>query len=356
MIEIHLINDLRHGGAQTQLCVVVRKSLEQGREVHIASLSSSLYGEPKGVADRLRELGATLHTIGNRFTVDPFAALRLKRLCYAIDPEKVCTWDVASGQLLRSASRPTESEWTHVVRELDAWDDLPQQDLQLAQRADQVVTSSEAIVERIEKQLPAVPIIQSNQAYLGNWSGDKESARAELGLSPEVKLAVMVGRLDDSQYLKETIWNADLVRILHKEFMLVIIGDGPSRQAGERFAYGATDEGVVHFVGNQANAKSWLIAADVVWCPNRSVGLSTPMVEAMQLAKPLVATTSVERESLIDSGINGYLAKYNDRAAWAKATDKLLSSSTHAEEIGQAGKSRLGKLIQPSEPSEPALI
>ncbi len=356
MIELHLINDLRHGGSQTQLCATVRNSLEQGREVHVASLSSSLYGEPNGVADRLRGQGAMLHVIGNRFAVDPFAALRLKRLCYAIDPEKVCTWDAASGQLLRSASRPTDSEWTHMVRELDAWGNLLRQDLQLARRADQVVTSSEAIVKRLEKHLPAAPIIQSNQSLLGNWSGDKESARAELGVPSEVKLAVMVGRLEDGPYLKETIWNADLVRILHEEFMFVIVGDGPSRLAGERFAQGATEEGVIHFVGNQSDIMPWLVAADVVWCPNQSAGLSTPMIEAMQLAKPLVATTCSGRDVVIDSGVNGYLAEYDDRAAWAKATDQLLSSSTHAEAIGQAGKSRLDKLIQSSEPSSLALI
>ena len=356
MIELHVINDLRHGGAQTQLGVLVRESVEQGRKVHVASLSSSLYGEPHGVAKQLRELGGELHVIGNRFAIDPLAALRLKRLCYAIDPEKVLTWDIPSGQLLRAASRPSDSEWTHVVRELNALGDLPRQDLQLVQHADQVMVSSEVIAERMQKHLPHTPIIQNNQALLTDWSGNKESAYAELGLPPEAKLAVMVGRLDEGQYLKEAIWNADLVRILHEDFRLVIIGDGPCRQAGERFARGATEAGVIQFVGNQPNITPWLQAADVVWCPSCSVGLSTPMVEAMQLAKPIVATASPGREPIIDSGVNGYVAEYNDRAAWAKATDRLLSSYTHAEEVGQAGKATLDALNQARASTESALV
>ncbi len=341
MIELHLINDLRHGGAQTQLCAAVRDAKERGDIVHVASLSASLYRKPEGIADALKELGASVHPIGQRFAVDPFAALRLKRLLYAIDPERVRTWDSAAGQLLRAAGRPGEAEWEHVVRELDSLAQVTREDLLLARHADLVVPTSDAIAQRIQPQCETECRVELNQSFLSGWVGEKESARRELNLPAKAKLAVMIGRLDDARYLKEAIWNADLVRILYENFRLVIVGEGPCRQAGERFACGATEPNVIHFVGNQTDVAPWLATADVVWCPLQSVGLSTPLVEAMRLAKPVIAATAPGREKILTDGVNGYLADYSDRAAWTKATDKLLSNSTHAEEVGQAGKSTL---------------
>lgn len=365
--QLHLLNDLAHGGATTQLRRLAKAAAEKGSMVHVGSLGSAI-NTP--VAKSLRESGVSVHSIGRRFGIDPLAAIQLGKLLRKVRPDVIQTWDATSAttfsakRLLAERKLGARTRWCHTVRKLSAAPMQEAAEASLARLADGVIATTEPILGRLVKlgvakeKLKLVPncfdltqgIFEREQGGFDASQGiseagtiDQTAARQSLGLSHDAKMIVASLRMDSAERIKEAIWAADLVRVLHPTVSLYLIGDGPARMACERFADKATATGTVQFVGCQDKLSTWIAAADVVWCPAESTGLSTPMLEAMSAAKPTIAANESGRKQVIIEGQTGWLIDWNDRAGWTAATDRLLSDAELAVQIGNAGRSAIAE-------------
>ena len=138
------------------------------------------------------------------------------------------------------------------------------------------------------------------------------------------------------------MWAADLVRVVHPEARLLLVGDGPARAGGGAVrpgGFGAGPGGV-----RRARRDDWpelMAAADVVWCASDSPDAPTPLVEAMRAGKPVVASEAPGRGRLIDEAVTGWLTPWDHSAGWARATVRLLEDPAMAARVGEAGRERL---------------
>jgi glycosyltransferase involved in cell wall biosynthesis len=113
---------------------------------------------------------------------------------------------------------------------------------------------------------------------------ERGEARARLGVSPDQRLVVVVGRLVKSKRVQVALSAAALM----PSTRVVVVGTGPdSRKLGNRFP-------AAEFCGHlpRPQALRWMAAADALISASREEGASTVVREARALGTPVVAAPS----------------------------------------------------------------
>jgi glycosyltransferase involved in cell wall biosynthesis len=130
----------------------------------------------------------------------------------------------------------------------------------------------------------------------------RDDVRAEFRLSSSTRLLVAVANL------RAPKGHADLVHALphlvttHRDWFLVIAGDGPERDRLTRLIAEHGIGGQVHLAGFRTDADQLLAAADLVVHPSRDEGLGLVLIQAQLLRKPVVATAVGGAAEVLDAG------------------------------------------------------
>lgn len=125
-----------------------------------------------------------------------------------------------------------------------------------------------------------------------------------------------------------------LVRQTHPDTHLVILGEGPERQALERMIQDLGLQEHVHLPGHIDNPYPYFSHARVFALSSRSEGMPNVLLEALAFRLPVVATDcpSGPREILQD-GLLGELCPVGDWVALARSIETQLQKCTNTEVI-----------------------
>ena len=175
---------------------------------------------------------------------------------------------------------------------------------------------------------------------------DPMAARAALGVGPTDLVIVAAGRFDIVADLRAAVWAFDAVRTAQPDSAtLVLIGDGPGRDAVQRFAHAVGVADRVRLVGSQPDLPRLLPAADVVWLTHRRGG-NTLAAEALAAGVPVVGfATSDALEAVGDAGV---LVPTGDKMALAAATLELLATPARRSALVAAGRARAVSEFSPA--------
>lgn len=153
-----------------------------------------------------------------------------------------------------------------------------------------VVAPSAAIVEELAERgydrgrlhhIPnGVPIPARPWSY-----AEVSPHRQALGL-PDMPTVAYTGRLHVDKGLKDLI----LALAGSSRLQLVLVGDGPERQALEALARQLNLVDQVRFAGRVPDVEPWLRAADLFVLPSYQEGLSVALLEALALGMPTIAS------------------------------------------------------------------
>jgi glycosyltransferase involved in cell wall biosynthesis len=166
--------------------------------------------------------------------------------------------------------------------------------------------------------------------------------RADDDLGP---LVVSVGRLhwvkDQATLLRAF---ADLRR-RHSAARLVLVGDGPEREA---LVFLVDQLGLVDAVELTGSVppdrvRELLDTAAVAVCSSRSEGTSNAVLEAMALGIPVVSTRAGGMPEVLDDGQNSLLCPVGDPGSLSTAIDRVLSDPDLALRLGRAGRESVTK-------------
>src|SRR5213076_511622 len=116
--------------------------------------------------------------------------------------------------------------------------------------------------------------------------GDKRTARRAVGLPEEALLIGIVATLRS--------WKGHryLLQALPECATLVIVGDGPQREALTAQAAAVGIAGRVRFAGNQRDVVPWLQALDMFALPSyANEGVPQALLQAMLVGLPCVTTS-----------------------------------------------------------------
>ena len=211
-----------------------------------------------------------------------------------------------------------------------------------ARAAAHVVTTGEALRLRLaqEQRLPlshlsSVPTGIDLQAFAPR---DAQAARRDCGLEEAPTLGILATLRDwkGHVYLLEA-WQ-QLART-HPHWRLLVIGDGPQREALEARVDAAGLRGSVRFVGNRDDVPRWLPCLDIKALPSfGDEGVPQSILQAMACALPVVSTPIGAIAEAVDDGVTGLLVPPRDSTALAAALARLMDDAALRRRMGDAGR------------------
>lgn len=170
--------------------------------------------------------------------------------------------------------------------------------------------------------------------------------RREFAVPEQSPLVLMVSKLIA---LKGHLDFIEACRLLAARFpgavFMIVGGELPGHERyARRVRRAVIDAGLqkrMRLVGFRRDIERFLAAADLVVQPSTcEEGLGRVIIEAMGLAKPVVATVVGGIPEVVVHSVTGYLVPKNDPASLAEAIAALLDDEELRREFGQAGARR----------------
>ena len=207
-------------------------------------------------------------------------------------------------------------------------------------RNDAVIAVSQAVADSLAGYPGPTPIVVPNGVVVTSPPDSAIAAvRGELGLDRSTPLIVHVGNIRPHKGHENLI---EAVAILARERPdVVVVSIGGEKHAGDlsRVRARAAELGLdtqLRFIGRRSDALDFVAAADVVVNPSDVEGLPLSVLEALALARPVVATSVGGVPSVIRHEETGLLVDAADPDQLAKAMVMALDSR-HAPTWGAAG-------------------
>ena len=180
---------------------------------------------------------------------------------------------------------------------------------------------------------------------------EQQQARADLGIEPETKVVLYVGRFDRRKGIETLVRAVGQSQLRGKGNLKLIIGGGsrPGQSDGierARIESLVDDLGMRDFtifpgrLGDKI-LPSYYAAADVCVVPSHYEPFGLVAIEAMASGTPVVASDVGGLQFTVVPEQTGLLAPPKDDAAFAAAIDRILMNPVWQVQLGQAARSRV---------------
>lgn len=331
------------GGAQQHVASLVA-ALDRTRFVpHVVALSD-------GAAVRRIEAAGTPVTVV-RERDDDSATASLARLISDIEPAvvhahmyraEVVGTLAAQRAVAMGAPRPFVVSTVHSSRVRSAADRALL--ARLTPEMDRLIAVSESIADKIEHEgRRGTPVERiPNGVPLG--SPDPLAARrlrVELGLPSDAPLVGIVARIEPEKGHPTLLeaW-AGVVRSV-PEARLLVVGEGSRQAVLERDARRLGllgDPPSVVFTGRRDDVGAIVAALDVAVLPSYREAQGVSLLEAMGMARPIVASRVGGIPEFVEDGVTGLLVPPRDPVALAGAIVRLLTDRALGTRLGLAAR------------------
>lgn len=164
---------------------------------------------------------------------------------------------------------------------------------------------------------------------------------AALGVPANGRRIVLVGRLDPQKAPLRMVEAFAQVRRELPDAQLVFVGDGELRQAVADAARGAGLHEAVHLLGYRKDVIEILVHCDVFAFSSSWEAMGRSMLEAMLVARPVVAPAIYGIPEVVEDGVTGWLYPLGDTARLAGCVVEVLSDPARARGVGQAAQQRI---------------
>jgi glycosyltransferase involved in cell wall biosynthesis len=119
---------------------------------------------------------------------------------------------------------------------------------------------------------------------------------------------------------------------------LVLVGDGPEREAlGARVAASLRAE-LVHFTGARDDVPDLLAAFDVFVLTSHSEGLPLVLLEAMATELPVVATAVGGIPDIVEQAVTGYLIEPGNASELTRQLAWLTTRPFQAQQVARCSR------------------
>jgi glycosyltransferase involved in cell wall biosynthesis len=161
------------------------------------------------------------------------------------------------------------------------------------------------------------------------------AARLALGLRDGERVVLAIGRLSREK------GHAHLIRAAaswQNGARLVIVGDGPEREALNRLARNLGVGSRVVLAGPTSHVAPFYALADVFVLPSLSEGSPNVLLEAMACGLPVVATRVGGVPEIAADGVTALLGPPKNAAFIARAVDRLFTEPELGQRLGAAAR------------------
>jgi glycosyltransferase involved in cell wall biosynthesis len=161
----------------------------------------------------------------------------------------------------------------------------------------------------------------------------------EFGFARDARIVGTIARLEERRKgIDYFIEMAALVHAADPEARFVIIGDGGLRAELEDHARRLGLADFVVFAGSRRDVPRVLAAMSVFVMPSLYEGCQYALLEAMAMARPVVATPAGVAPAVVQDRATGLSVPFKDAGALARAVNELLDDPDLALRLGNAGR------------------
>lgn len=174
----------------------------------------------------------------------------------------------------------------------------------------------------------------------------RDKVRGRLGIAADTPVVTIVARLDPIKNIPCLLRAMDKVVQQRPDGLLLVVGDGPLRNA---LAEQAADLGIgprVRFLGTRHDVPALLEASDLLVLPSFSEGLSMTLIEGGAAGLPLIASDVGGNNELVQDGVNGLLVPVDDSDALASAITRIIAEPARAAAFGKASRQRFERFFE----------
>ena len=103
-----------------------------------------------------------------------------------------------------------------------------------------------------------------------------------------------------------------------------------------------TEQGIIDYLGETDDVRSYISNADCVVLPSYREGLPRTLLEAASMGRPIIAADVTGCREVVDHGVNGYLCKAKDASDLSKKMkDMIKLSIDERREMGLRGRKKM---------------
>jgi teichuronic acid biosynthesis glycosyltransferase TuaC len=153
---------------------------------------------------------------------------------------------------------------------------------------------------------------------------DRAEARRELGVPPDARVVLFVGRIDREKGAVDLVRAFCLGASRLRGVQLVMVGDGPAVEECRRLSRDAGVTAIFKGARPHAEVPRWLAACDVMALPSWHEGTPNVVLEAIACGRRVVATRVGGIPHVITSDRLGILVPPKDPAALARALEQAV--------------------------------
>ncbi|WP_276258071.1 glycosyltransferase [Haloglomus litoreum] len=300
--------------------------------------------EPGPLADDVAA-DVPVRSLGAASKIDPRPALRLGRELRRERPAVLQSFLYFDNVLARLVGQ-VSPETTVVTGVREVPESLPLH-RDLVDRAtlglsDHVVSNSEAGAEWVRGRgvdPEQVSVVRNGRDVDAYDVQEPEGLRAELGLG-DGPVVGTVGRLVERKGHHDLLDAWPAVLAAHPDAELVLVGDGPERDALRTHAGRLGIESSVHLLGRRDDVPELLALFDLFAFPSHYEGLPGALLEAMCAGLPIVTTPVDGCAELVADGEHGVHVPPRDPAALGAAIEDLLAADERAATLGRTAARR----------------
>jgi L-malate glycosyltransferase len=352
--------------AAVRVCHVMSADLWAGAEVQVATAASYLVERPDvrmsavllndgPLANELRRLGIPVVVIDEHRHNAARILIGLARYLRSHPADIVHTHRYKDTMLGACAARlagvpcvfRTVHGWSEALRGWDRvkfvlYDALDKMTLRCL--VDRIIAVSTHVAGRLEdagcSPAAVVPLHNGVALHRIRPARARDEVRRELGIDEDTPLVGTVGRLSPVKGQAHLLQSARLVLEQQPAARFLIVGDGPLKADLIGAAMSLGIDRACLFVGARTDVYDLISAMDVFVLPSLDEGLPLALLEAMALARPVVATAVGGVPEVIAHRRTGLLVKPRDERALADACVALLSNREWADTLGTRARQK----------------
>ncbi|WP_173045730.1 glycosyltransferase family 4 protein [Nitrospira sp. KM1] len=168
-----------------------------------------------------------------------------------------------------------------------------------------------------------------------------EEVRKHLDVDKVEIIIGTVGRLTPVKAHEHFLTAAKQLLQSHKNLCFVIVGSGPRRRFLEEIARKSDISSKVRFLGHRDDTRDLIRAMDIFVLPSLHEGIPMVLLEAMALARPIVASAVGGIPEVLTNQVHGLLVPPAKPDEIVGACEAFLSDPLFMEKCGQAALTRV---------------
>ncbi|MCW9707693.1 glycosyltransferase family 4 protein [Fodinibius salsisoli] len=160
--------------------------------------------------------------------------------------------------------------------------------------------------------------------------------RRSVGFQDSDRVVSFVSRLVWEKNLQTFVDTVKRLQQENEDIKAMIVGDGPAKKELEHMLPEAHFTG---FITGEELSKAYA-SSDVFLFPSETETFGNVTLEAMSSGLPCVVADATGSRSLVESGVNGYLAAPRDTQEFAQCVSKIIEEESLWDEMSQAARQK----------------